>query len=167
MGRHSLYALLPCILRSQSVARRLLVRAAPMGRQYEPHIVPFTDARYDLTLPYGQDYVAYFGREPLPRLTLYVATQGSADPVKYAGFREVILGSARNRFRGSQYRNGAWVDADIQRWPPCSLACGSGPRNMLAGLSWAYAVAGEEPSRRAMIASVYDVSVRQYKYPYG
>ena len=90
------------------------------------------------------------------------------DPDKYAAHRDLLLRNARNVFRGTQYRTGAWTDMSFRRWSP-EPAGGyvSCPRNLLTTLSWAYALDGEAPSWRAMLASVFHQTIAQYKYDYG
>jgi len=91
-----------------------------------------------------------------------------ADPVKYAAHRDILLRNARNVFRSTQYRTGAWTDMNFRRWSPKPAGdYGSCPRNLLTALSWAYAVDGRDPAWQAMIASVYYQTLAQYKYDYG
>ncbi len=91
-----------------------------------------------------------------------------ADPVKYAEHKDVLILNARNVFRSSQYHNGAWIDARFRLWSPSfpddQASC---PRNLLAALTWAYLVDDRNPAWRAMIASVFETTVRTYKQEYG
>ena len=91
-----------------------------------------------------------------------------ADPVRYTAYKELLLLNARNVFRSSQYSNGAWIDARFRLWDPSfpddRASC---PRNLLAALTWAYLVDDRDPQWRAMIASVFETTVEEYKRDYG
>jgi len=91
-----------------------------------------------------------------------------AHPVRYAPYKELLLLNARNVFRASQYSNGAWIDARFRLWDPSfpddRASC---PRNLLAALTWAYLVDDRDPQWRAMIASVFETTVWEYKRDYG
>jgi hypothetical protein len=91
-----------------------------------------------------------------------------ADPFKYAVHRDVLCLNARNVFRSSQYTNAAWIDARFRLWNPSfpddRASC---PRNLLAALSFAYLVDDRNPIWRAMIASVFETTVAEYKQTYG
>jgi len=90
------------------------------------------------------------------------------DPVVYAGHKDLLIRNARNVFRSSQIANGAWIDARFRLWNPSFPDDqASGPRNLLAALTWAYIVDERDPVWRAMIASVFETAVATYKSNYG
>ena len=90
------------------------------------------------------------------------------DPEAYAKHKDLLIRNARNVFRSSQYSNGAWIDARFRLWNPSfpddQASC---PRNLLAALTWAYLVDDRNPVWRAMIASVFEKTISEYKYDYG
>ena len=91
-----------------------------------------------------------------------------ADPEAYADHKELLIRNARNVFRSSQYTNGAWIDARFRLWSPSFRDDqASGPRNLLAALTWAYLVDDRDPMWRAMIASVFEEAADTYKREYG
>ncbi len=92
----------------------------------------------------------------------------TADPERYASHRELLIRNARNVLRSTQIDNGVWIDARFRRWDPSFPEDqGSCPRNLLAGLSWAYLVDDRDPVWLAMIGSVFETTVATYKARYG